>query len=66
MHYPARYRVKLSVAPSTGERWALIEGPPRGIGHEASTVYCGIVLCQKGLSFNSQMSILGAVAIALN
>ena len=28
LQYPARFRVKTSIAPSTGERWALVEEPP--------------------------------------
>lgn len=59
------YSVKTSVAPS-GERWALIVGPPDGIAHEPSTLYGAMCLRERGLSHNSQTAHLGAVVIALN
>lgn len=61
-----RFQVKLSVVPSTGERWALVEWSPAGIAHEASTLYCAASLRENGLSFNTQLSALRAVASALN
>ncbi len=62
---PRPYRVKLSVDPATGERWALVEGPD-GVAHYGTTLYGVACLRERGLTYNTQMNALGAVAIALN
>jgi hypothetical protein len=62
---PRPYRAKLSVDPASGERWALVEGPD-GIAHYGTTLYGVDCLRGRGLSHNTQIFALGAVAIALN
>lgn len=56
----------MSVDPSTGERWALVEEPPHGLAHALTTLYGAACLRENGLSFNTQLRHLGAVAIALD
>ena len=58
--------LKLSVDPSTGERWALVEEPPHGVAHAMTTLYGAARLRENGASFNTQLLALGAVAITLN
>ncbi|MBJ3784185.1 tyrosine-type recombinase/integrase [Devosia sediminis] len=63
---PRLHRVKRITYPSNGERSVLIEGPPCGIGHEASSLYVVACLRAAGQSPNSMYQQLLAVSLLLD
>lgn len=58
------FRVRTSVA-GDGERWAFIGVGKHGLPHDPTLLFATLSLRERGLSVNSQVAYLSALAIVL-